>query len=252
MSHLRSEVNDYRIDVSRGVFAGESRIDTLGSTTINVIDAFTLIHQPNVPFVFPAVDVAMEVVSDDVNDALGGSGAEIVFILGVSGGVLTSESVNLNGVTPVALLNSYSFINEFIITQGPPVFGATTGNIDARITAGGAIQQRILAGPGARGQTCIAQVPSDETWAILEWTVYAQQNGNKTPTVDAQLIIRGATSMWAVVDYVSFDAATTLGITRPFEAPWGANGNDFIAISVAASEQPTSFFATIGAIRIKN
>lgn len=92
--------------------------------------------------------VAMEVVSSSVNDASAGTGARTVVVKGLNGSYVPfTETVTMNGTTPVALTNTSCIaINEFYVaTTGSGLVNA--GNIDVRVVAGSVVKSRILFDP---------------------------------------------------------------------------------------------------------
>lgn len=96
---------------------------------------------------FTAVDAACEIVSDNAADTAAGTGAQSVGIIGLSGGVITSETVATNGLTPVATANQYSRIFATSI----PAAGSgleNAGNILVQQTAGPVILGTIVIGQG--------------------------------------------------------------------------------------------------------
>ena len=68
-----------------------------------------------------------DIVSDDANDTIAGSGARVVLVSGISGGLITTELISMNGVTPVPTVNSYTMIHQIAVV----VFGTVTGGVNA-------------------------------------------------------------------------------------------------------------------------
>lgn len=98
--------------------------------------------------------VAMEVVSNSANDAAAGTGARTVRVWGVDGNYLPfSETVTLNGATPVALTNtSVIGINGAeVLTSGSG--GTNAGRIDVRTVAGATVKATIRASADVNGLT---------------------------------------------------------------------------------------------------
>lgn len=86
----------------------------------------------------------IEIVSDNANDTLLGTGARTLFIEGLDINMeTTTETVDMNGLTNVTSLNSYNRINNItVITAGSTEFNE--GNITAIFTTAGTIQDQIL------------------------------------------------------------------------------------------------------------
>lgn len=96
---------------------------------------------------FNAIDAATEIVSSSANDAAAGTGAQTVTVVGLSGGLLTQETVSMNGLTIVPLVNQYSrcFVTE-ALTAGS--IGSNDGTITIQQTAGPLTLGQILPGVG--------------------------------------------------------------------------------------------------------
>lgn len=92
--------------------------------------------------------VGMEILSNNLNDTLLGTGARSVLIEGLDTSfVEQSEVVNMNGTTPVVLANTYTRINTMIViacgTYATTLVGSNTGVITLQLTGGGSIQAQI-------------------------------------------------------------------------------------------------------------
>ena len=96
---------------------------------------------------FQAVDAATEIVSDDANDAAAGTGAQALRVTGLSGGLIVSETVATNGLTPVALSNQYNRIFSTEVTAAGSG-GENAGTILVQQTAGPLVLGAVLPGAG--------------------------------------------------------------------------------------------------------
>jgi hypothetical protein len=97
-------------------------------------------------WVAPVGDVVHNIASTSADDASpSGTGARVITIQGLSGGLLTGENVALNGTSDVPTVNAYSIIHRMFIASG---FGsgsaaggnqgditATTDDVAATVTA---------------------------------------------------------------------------------------------------------------------
>lgn len=122
---------------------------------------------------------AMEVVSGSANDTAAGTGARTVLVEGLdSNYVPFSETVTLNGVTPVPLTNTSAIaINRtIVVTAGSGLVNA--GNIDVRVISGGAIKSRIQALAESRGRSAdfVFTVPASQYGLLKKIQVYARTN----------------------------------------------------------------------------
>lgn len=73
--------------------------------------------------------LAQSIVSSSANDAAAGTGARTISISGLDGSFnVVTETITLNGATPVALVNTYCIINSIVVlTAGSG--GVAAGNL---------------------------------------------------------------------------------------------------------------------------
>jgi hypothetical protein len=85
--------------------------------------------------VWPAAAATISVVSSSVNDTAAGTGARTLYIEGLDSNYLViSETITLNGATPVVTANSYLRVNyAYILTAGSG--GVNAGNITGTLSA---------------------------------------------------------------------------------------------------------------------
>lgn len=124
----------------------------------------------------------VNVVSDNLNDTLAGTGAQKIKIIGFDAGIIKSEIVDLNGTTPVATTNSYDFVHRMFVVQAgvtSPVIPAIAGSVGAAgtiISTGvtSSAVRAVIASP-ANGVSLHSQirVPEGETWQIHDITISA-------------------------------------------------------------------------------
>lgn len=96
----------------------------------------------------------LEVVSSNANDTAAGTGARTCFIQGLDSSLNTiSETVTLNGTTPVQTVNTYFRVNRGFTPTNGTYGGANIGNITIRVTGGGSTQAYIPAADGRIAMT---------------------------------------------------------------------------------------------------
>lgn len=96
--------------------------------------------------------VAMEVLSSSANDASAGTGARTIKIVGLDGNYAQfSETVTLNGVTPVSLVKtSVIAINSItVLTAGSA--GTNQGRIDVRTISGSIVKSCVRSAADSAG-----------------------------------------------------------------------------------------------------
>jgi len=130
----------------------------------------------------------VNVVSDNINDTLAGTGAQKVKIIGLNAGVITTEIVDLDGTTPVATANQYDFVHRMFVAQAgatAPVIAAIAKSVGAAgtITATGvtssAVRGVVVANSNISMQSPI-RVPIGEQWQIHDVTATAGKGSEVT------------------------------------------------------------------------
>lgn len=186
----------YAIGVGLGLIPAHQRVTALG-------------HNPNIPLAGGAADVwegggdypflsaasQLEVVSTSANDAAAGTGARTVLVSGVDANyVPISETVTLNGLTPVTTIRNYLSVNTFTITSsGTGTINA--GDLTLRVAGGGTIQSIARAGVGF-GNSAVYTVPAGNTLFIISEVFTVLPSDPKTnagATFGAQLISANGT-----------------------------------------------------------
>lgn len=150
MSHLRYvHPTDLVYDVRRGIYPGKSVVSVLGANTdVDAPDEDLIPWGGN--YAFQTAAVAMEAISSSASDdgSPAGVGARTITVFGLNGSFAEiSESVVLNGVTAVPLVNTYRRIN-FVVVDTVGSTGSNVGSVDVRVTAGAVIQSRVIPGEG--------------------------------------------------------------------------------------------------------
>lgn len=114
---------------------------------------------------------ALEIVSDSADDAAAGTGMRTVFVQGLNASYEPiSETVSLNGLTAVPLVNSYLRVNSTTgATAGSG--GTNAGTVTLRLAGGGATANVIGLGDG-KAHSAIYTVPAGKT--LLMSTFLAQ------------------------------------------------------------------------------
>jgi hypothetical protein len=126
----------------------------------------------------------LELVSLSANDTSAGTGARTVFVEGLDSVLAEqTETVTLNGLTPVAIPGTWTAINRmYIVTAGTT--GKNEGSINCQISGAGAIVSQIAfrisltASQEGKGQTeqAVYRVPANKKLQIK--SIYIHLNGN--------------------------------------------------------------------------
>lgn len=166
-----SWTQEFELAVALGQVPGHSRVVALGNNP----DVDTGAHEDIWPgggiYPWQTAAVAMEAVSDSANDTSAGTGARTITVDGMDNDYVTvSQTVTLDGVTPVALPTNLRFINAVRVATA----GSTTNNVGTvtvRVVAGAVTQATIRPGYGI-AQQAIYTVPAGFTLFITS-TVFS-------------------------------------------------------------------------------
>lgn len=116
----------------------------------------------------PTVAVAMEVVSDSVNDTAAGTGARTV-VIGYLDGAYNAKTVviTLNGTTPVAMPENVLRVNSMVVATAGTIGGNNIGNLSVRAAGGlGATYNYLPAGIGI-DRSSLYTVPAGVVFDII-------------------------------------------------------------------------------------
>lgn len=104
----------------------------------------------------------LSVVSSSADDASAGIGARTITILGVNGSRASqTETVTMNGTTPVVTSNSWLGVNRVVVATAGST-GYNVGNITCTATTDATVQAYVVAGDGITNQM-IYHVPTGYT-----------------------------------------------------------------------------------------
>jgi hypothetical protein len=126
MSYVGSE--DYFFNVAKGNITTEVPVSLVA---INETVGVTLetIWPFGGRYVFPTTTETLDIVSDNAADTAAGAGLRTVLVSGLDASYLPiSETIALNGVTPVTTLNSYFRVNQ-VVAKSAGANLTASGNI---------------------------------------------------------------------------------------------------------------------------
>lgn len=177
--------SDFYTEVQKGNVPKHSIIQKFGSID-NVTTTLTPISTGGV-YPTPTTVTALEILSSSANDAAAGTGARSVTIEGISdtNGAWTFESqtVTMNGVTPVAIPNSMRRVFRMYVATSGSYADATTPSHNSTITlrvSGGGATWSILASEGTFGlgqsEIGLYTVPAGYTAYFLDKNVTVEDS----------------------------------------------------------------------------
>lgn len=130
------------------IVPGVTRVTALGHNPSIGSGAAADIWAAGGEYPFLAAASILEVVSSSVADTAAGTGARTVLVSGLDASYnAISETVTLNGTTPVATVNSYLRVNLFTTTSAGSG-EKNVGTITLRVVSAGVSQSIIQAGIG--------------------------------------------------------------------------------------------------------
>ncbi len=158
------------------------------------------------------------VVSDNAADDSAGTGAQTITLHGLDGtGAEVSETVTMDGATPVDSVNSYWRLPRAkVVNVGSGGVNAGTITIAQKVTTANV----FAAVPAGYGTTMIGcyTVPLAKTDRMIGW--YATLTGRTAADVIVKLKKRaGAGKAWQVMEQISLRSAGTSSVLRTFTIP---------------------------------
>lgn len=162
-------VEPFDLQVARGQITAHSTVNIYGYQA-NVANSFIAIWELNTDYTFPVAATKMQLTGTDADTAK-------ILINGLDANYTAiSETVTLNGTTPVNTVSSYFRINGMQVTSGNPAAEVTLKDLTGTTT-----YARINAGVG-RTQAAIYTVPAGYTYYLERVNIYTSLNGNKYAT----------------------------------------------------------------------
>jgi hypothetical protein len=198
--------------------------------------------------VFPTTNVAMQILSDSASDAAAGVGARTVRVDGLNALFApVTETVTLNGLTPVALVNTYYRINLLTaLTAGTSE--TNVGTVTVRTTVGASPLHAILSGYG-RGQTAVYTVPAGFTAFMLDG-YFNQYNLANNAFSAFHIEVRPVGGVWTNRAFVTTSEATpTVGLQPRLLSPCFA-GSDIRIRAFQVGTNDTQLTASISLILV--
>lgn len=168
----------FELQIARGQVPGHSTVNIYGYQTA-VTTTFIPVWENATAYTFPVAAAKMNLAGSSGDTAS-------ILIVGLDAKyVLISETLVLNGVTPVPTVNSYLRINSMEVTVGSST--NPTGVVTLKDLTNTTIYAQINAGVG-RTQSAIYTVPAGYTYYLKRVNVYTSLNGNDFVTYQNKTI----------------------------------------------------------------
>lgn len=175
-------INDYFENIARGKYLNKSHVYKFGNNKV-VGTSEVIVWNAGVTYTYLSTGVPIEILSSSADDTLLGSGARKVHIFGLDNDFnAIDEIVEMNGVTPVTLKNSYRRVfRAFVVSSGTylTLDGANVGNLSIRTVTGSTMQAYIA---GGTGQTLMALFTIPKGYTGYIWTASATTGKGKDIT----------------------------------------------------------------------
>ncbi len=216
----------------------------------NKVDPTTLpetVWQQGGVWVPPTAARVHSVVSTSASDSSAGIGARTVRVTGLDTNyVEQSETITLNGLTPVLTTLPYRFIDgtTTIMTAGST--GTTAGDLIFTAQVDATVSARILAGTSAV-QSGVYIVPAGFTAYLIQWRAEVQQaTSSAQADIDIETKAFG-TTVYRTLDTAALFTGGTTSRSEYFVMPPRLNEKDIIRVSVprvdTANTRISSFFS---------
>lgn len=180
LNQITNEVNDMQVPfytrVAQGLVPGYSSFSVFGyNPDVDQTEESVWPDGGTVPH--PTTDSQLTIASTSTDDDAAGTGARTVYIEGLDENYeIVSETVTMDGTTPVTTTESYMYVNQFyVVTAGSG--GANAGEITAKVST--TVYDLIATGYNNR-TTAHYCVPAGYTGYILEGVFTAGQDSGTT------------------------------------------------------------------------
>ncbi len=164
-------------DIIFGLVPGVSVGRIIASdTNVNSVESDIWNGDTDTNLIWATAEDTLDIVSDSVLDDVGSTGAINVRIDGLDSAFLEiSETINLDGTTPVTTVNEFARINRILIVDVGTYGGSNIGTIDATFTSSGNLQARILPSYGL-SQKSHYTLPANHVGIIRNTVVTVESN----------------------------------------------------------------------------
>jgi len=160
----------FYLEVQQGKIPGYSMVNKFGYNPSIGSGAFETIWETGDNYPWQSTAVTVDVVSDDTNDDVAGTGARTLRIQGLDGSYnLAEETVDMDGTTTVT--TTQTFLRVFRMSvETAGTSGNNIGNISVTYTGGSDVAATITAGNGQTLMT-LYTIPAGYTGYLLSMNI---------------------------------------------------------------------------------
>jgi len=178
--------SDFKLRVSNGELEGQTLNQAFGCNP-NVGASFEVISADGV-YRMPTTATALEILSSSGDDTSAGTGARTVLVTGLDANFAEqTETVTMNGTTPVTLANTYIRFSRAIVASSGTYTQDTTGShvgvITIRETGAGDIWASMQLDGFATGNTSMAAFTVPLGFSAQVYGAHFNIDSNKLATV---------------------------------------------------------------------
>ena len=161
---------DFYLAVAKGDFTGYTKVNKFGYNDSIGSGAFEVIWETGGQYPYQSSAVTVDVVSDDANDDVAGTGARTLKIQGLDGSYnLAEETVDMDGTTTVTTTQTFLRVFRMSVeTAGSS--GNNEGTITVTYTGGSDVAATISEGNGQTLMT-LYTIPAGYTGYLLSINV---------------------------------------------------------------------------------
>lgn len=243
---MRISLED-QLSVALGLQSGVTAVNKFGRNTD--IDVGTEdIWATGGTWAAPATASVVNIVSADAADDSAGTGARTVSVTGLDSNYdEITETVTMDGLTPVATANGYWIIHRIIVlTAGSG--GTNAGAITATSAAAGTpILITVLAGMG-QTQCAIYQVPRNKTLLMLD----IGASSTTTGTVNVSIFAKPFGGVFNLKRNYSVNATGSSSVQHKFTPPLKFEQKTIVKLTGTASSNNSDVSADWDGLLIDN
>ena len=202
ISIFPTSVKDFLTEVKRGNVPGMS-LDAVVCRNPAIGSSFEDCWGEGGTMIQPTGAESYELVSDNANDTLAGTGMRSVLVQTRDAtGLTVLQTVNMNGTTPVALTGTHTYpAGLFGLTADQTLTGKNIGTIKLQVAGGGAVRNVMLP-TISRSHDTHYRVASNQTAKILTTQVFPPKSGRGT--FRNEFKTSGADDAWQTGSLLSF------------------------------------------------
>ena len=243
-----SNKDSYYLEIAKGNISGHNSVNKFGAAPSGIQTTDTDIwgRADATPtqsiWLAPTAARIHALVSSSTDDDVGGIGAVSVTVYGLQtwSSTETSETVNLDGTTPVNTSNSYVIIHRMIANPGATTTtsGVNVGTISATAAVDATITAVVLPGNG-QTEMAIYGVPSTQTAYLIRWSCHIDRTSAAAATADFRLKVNPNPNVQTVAfqrkDDISVQSTGTNAIERNYGVPKRIAGPCIIKVQAIGS-----------------